>query len=452
MQAFKNGSNFWRARAVALGLLVAAVTPLSSQAQNIRQYDFGTGTVAEGYTQVTATNYYSDSAGFGFDYSSIPLAFNRRGLADPLQSDFATGLGPFFFSTKIPMGNYQVTVTLGDALKPSSTTIKAESRRLFIPEIHTRPGEFKTVSFNVGLRDSMITANRAVLINQREYQKLDWDNKLTIEFNGQRPVVNAITIQKIKDPIQVFLMGNSTVTDQSLEPWASWGQMLPAFFNSDRVVVHNMAASGETLRSALGRRRLEGVAAMLHKGDYVFIEFAHNDQKEGSGEKAYTTYNQYLKTYADTVRAHGAIPVFVTSTCRRSFGADGKLVNTLGDFPAAMRYEAKKEQITLLDLNLMTKTLYEAYGVERSKDLFVQFAPGTFAGVSRDLADNTHFCDFGAYELAKCMVELIKSSDLELKHQFRRDLKAFDPKHPDRIEDFELPLTPMFSQIKPLGS
>lgn len=427
----------------------------NSRAQEVRRFDFGTGQVASGYTQVRATDTYSDGKGFGFDYRSSPIAINRgsvNGNESPLTSDFCTGIGSVFFSTRLPQGNYQVTVTVGDAIKATTTTIKAESRRLMAERVETEPGEFKTISFNVAVYDSIIHPGRMVKLKPREVDKLDWDNKLTLEFSNINPSVNAIVIKPVKNPIQVFLMGNSTVTNQSLEPWACWGQMIPAFFSSNRIVVTNMAASGETLRSSLGRRRLEKVASMLHKGDYVFIEFAHNDQKKGSGEQAYTTYNDYLRIYADTVRNHGAIPVFVTSTHRRNFDKSGHVINTLGDFPDAMRLEAKKEHIALIDLNAMTKTLYEAFGKHKSRTLFVQYPAGTFVGQDKELADNTHFCDFGAYELAKCMVEGIRRSDLALKNYLKKDLPVFDLNHPDDRDYWDFPFTPMFSSIKPYGN
>lgn len=419
-------------------------------AQTDLKYDFGTGAVAAGYTRVTATDMYNDQKGYGFDYGTNAIAINRGG-DDALKSDFCTGIGSLFFSVKVPQGNYHVTLTLGDKLKATTTTVKAEARRLMVEKIETRPGEFKTISFNVAVWDSIINDREKVKLKPRELTSLDWDNKLTLEFSNANPCIDAVEIQEIKNPVQIFLMGNSTVTDQSLEPWACWGQMIPAFFGG-KVVVTNMAASGETLRSSFGRKRLDKVASMLHPGDYLFIEFAHNDQKKGSGEEAYTTYNKFLKTFADTARNHGAIPVFVTSTNRRNFDKDGHVYNTLGEFPDAMRYEAKKENVALIDLNAMTKTLYEAYGDEKSKLLFVQYPAGTFPGQDKELADNTHFRDFGAYELAKCMVEGIKKSRLDLKHYLKENLPAFDIARPDDYSSWNLPFTPMFSGVKPYGN
>lgn len=426
-----------------------------SYAQSNYKFDFGTGEVAPGYLQVTAVTTYNETQGYGFDYGTRAITLDRGG-PDAAHSDFCTSNAPMFFSTKVSPGNYKVTVTLGDAWNASSTTIKAESRRLMVKDITTSPGQFKTVSFMVSVWDSVITGNKVVRLKSRELDKLDWDNKLTLEFdpNGGpgMPCIDAVEIQKADSVITVFLSGNSTVTDQQLEPWSCWGQMIPYFFKSGKVVISDQAASGATLRSSIARGRLAKISSMLKRGDYLFIEFAHNDQKPGSGEQAYTTYNKYLRQFIDSARAHKAIPVLVTSTNRRDFDASGKVMNTLGEFPDAMRYEAKKDHVALIDLNAMTKTLYDALGPEKSKELFVQFPAGTFPGQEKILADNTHFCDFGAYELAKCMTEGIRGKLPRLAKYLKNGLPTFNPAHPDNIRKWSLPLTPMFTSVKPYGN
>jgi lysophospholipase L1-like esterase len=436
-------------------LVIGIVSAGISYAQTGFKFDFGTGKVAPGYLEVTATTTYNETQGYGFDYGTKPIALDR-GELDVLRSDFCTSNAPMFFSVKVPQGNYKVTVTLGDAWNASSTTIKSESRRLMVKDISTRPGQFKTISFMVSVWDSVITGNKAVRLKPRELDKLDWDNKLTLEFdpNGGpgMPCIDAVRIQKVDSAITVFLSGNSTVTDQQLEPWSCWGQMIPSFFRPGKVVISDQAASGATLRSSIARGRLAKISGMLEPGDYLFIEFAHNDQKPGSGEQAYTTYNKYLRQFIDSARAHQAIPVLVTSTNRRDFDKSGHIYNTLGEFPDAMRYEAKKDQVALIDLNAMTKTLYDALGPERSKELFVQFPAGTFPRQEKTLADNTHFCDFGAYELAKCMVEGIKKKLPLLAKYLKNDLPTFSPAHPDDIRKWSLPYTPMFTSVKPYGN
>lgn len=438
----------------ALGCMALAIGAIflakPAHGQHEYRFDFGSGAVRPGYQQVTATNLYSEQSGFGFDYGTQAIALDRGGT-DPLHEDLCTSEGPMFFSVRVPEGTYRVTVTLGDPWRNTTTTIKAESRRLMEKKITTEAGKFRTVSFLVSIWDSTISDTRAVRLKPREIDKLDWDNKLTLEFGNIRPSVESLTIQPVTHAVTVFLAGNSTVTNQQLEPWASWGQMIPAFFQGN-VAVANHAASGSTLRASLGRGRLEKIMHLIKPGDYLFIEFAHNDQKPGSGEVAFTTYNKYLKQYIDSARAHQATPVLVTSTCRRSFDASGKLIPTLGKFPDAMRYEAKKDGVALLDLNQMTRTLYEGLGPEKSRELFVQFPAGTFPGQLKALADNTHFSDFGAYELARCVAQAISDSKLPLRADLNPGMSHFDPTHPDDIRKWDLPYTPMYTSVKPYGN
>jgi len=431
-------------------LITLSLGAKNSFAQTKYQFDFGTGKVTPGFKQVLATTEYNDLQGYGFDYNSQVIAIDRGG-DDALKSDFCTSSSPFFFSVKVPEGNYKVTVTLGDLWQSSITTIKAESRRLMVKEIKTARGKFATVSFMVNIRDSLLPNGQKVILKPREINQLDWDNKLTLEFSNSRPCIDAIEIQKVENATTVYLTGNSTVTDQQLEPWACWGQMIPSFFKGDKIVIANHAVSGSTLGAFVAHKRLEKIMSLIKPGDYLFVEFAHNDQKPGAHEKPYTTYNALLKRFIDSARAHEAIPVLVTSTCRRFFDSTGLVQNTLGEYPAAMRYEAKKDGVTLIDLNLMTTQLYNALGPQKSKELFVQFPTGTFPGQLKALEDNTHFNDFGAYELARCMVNGIRNAKLDFA-KYLKDEPAFNPGRPDDIKKWDLPLTPMYTSIKPSGN
>src|SRR5699024_7135112 len=164
---------------------------------------------------------------------------------------------------------------------------KAESRRLMEKEVITKPGEFKKVSFMVSVWNKVIEGDKEVNLKAREEDKLDWDNKLTIEFSNARPCVNGITVKKVEDATTIYLMGNSTVTDQSLEPWSCWGQMIPSFFKSGKIAIANHAASGSTLRASIGRKRLAKGSSMLNQGVYLFVDLGDNDQTPVSGRKAY---------------------------------------------------------------------------------------------------------------------------------------------------------------------
>jgi lysophospholipase L1-like esterase len=362
------------------------------------------------------------------------------------------GEGPFFFSADVPEGNYNVTVTLGGEPRESVTTVKAEARRLMLEKVRTAAGESATRTFTVNVRYRELQSGRQVRLKPRELDNLDWDRKLTLEFNGVRPSVGAIEIARVDDAITVYLAGDSTVVDQDKEPWAAWGQMLPRFFKAG-VAIANHAESGETLKAFEGERRLEKILDTIRPGDYLFVQFAHNDQKAGASHvDAFTTYKEYLKRYVRAARAKGAIPVLVTSMHRRTFDAGGSIANSLGDYPEAMRQTAKEEGVALIDLNAMSKVLYEALGPEKSRSAFVQYPAGTFPGQDRDLKDDTHFNAYGAYELARCVVEGIKSNKLGIAKFLVDDaLAMFDPAHPDAVEGWSLPMSPFAANAAPEG-
>lgn len=262
---------------------------------------------------------YNDADGYGYDVVAAP--------------DKKQPAKPFYFSVKVPDGNYLVKVVLGGK-KNSNTTVRAEGRRLMMDNIETKKAkETKEVSFIVNKRSPQIDDKNRVKIKDREKNYLAWDNRLTLEFNGTLPAVKSIHIEKADVPT-IYLCGNSTVTDQNYEPWASWGQMITRWFGPE-VAISNHAESGLTARTFIASNRLDKILTTLKKGDYVFVEFGHNDEKEKKpGDGAWYHYQYQLKIFVDKVRAKGADIVFCTPTQRRFFNSDNKTIkNTHGDFP-----------------------------------------------------------------------------------------------------------------------
>lgn len=417
------------------------------------KFDFGPGKVAEGFTAVSAEMLYSVERGYGFEPGAALNGIDRSG-EDPVRSDFFTSDKPFLFSVKVPEGNYRVTVTLGDSGGPSVTTIKAETRRLMVEKMETSAGQFAAATFIVNIRNAKVPApptnapgNDHVELNDRENGPRGlvphWDDKLTLEFNGTHPCVCAVEIEKVDDAITVFLVGDSTVTDQPGEPSASWGQMLPRFFQPP-VAIANHAESGETLKSFITELRFDKVLSQVKRGDYLFIQFGHNDSKINWPQtyvEPFTTYAAYLKVYIAEARRRGVTPVLVTSMQRRQFDAQGKIRNSHGDFPAAVRRVAEEEKVPLIDLEAMSVKFYESLGPEKS--------PLAFANGGRDV---THHNNYGAYELAKCVVEGIKASQLELAKYLVPNLPTFDPAQPDAVETWTIPASPIRMTQTPRGS
>ena len=325
----------------------------------------------------------------------------------------------------------------------SQTTVRVESRRLLFERIKTEPGKFQVLEATINIRVPAIgDTGEEVKRKPREMNKLDWDNKLTFEFTDKRPCICALEITRVYDAVTVFLAGNSTVVDQDDEPWASWGQMFPRFLRKG-VAVSNQAESGLSLGSFLSSNRLKKVIDMSKPGDYLFIEFGHNDMKEnGPDDGAFKSYSERLRLFVKEFRSKGGIPVIVSPANRRSFGDDGKITNSLLEFPEAARKVAEELDVPFIDLNAMTKTLYETLGPENSKRLFVIYPANTFPDQKEELNDNTHFNTFGAYQVAKCVIEGIKENSLGLKKYLLKGLPAYDPAKPDRFEDFSWPLSP----------
>ncbi|QIL77704.1 rhamnogalacturonan acetylesterase [Hymenobacter sp. HDW8] len=437
-----------------LACLVCLLTVKSVAAQPAKtsfRFDFGSGKTAAGYQQVLPTAVYAADKGYGFDFNTTVKAVDRGGK-DALKSDFVTSDKPFYFSVDLPEGNYNVTFTLGDAKGRSATSVKAESRRLLLEKTETEPGKFSTHTFTINIKSRQILGGNSVALKPRELTKLDWDNKLTLEFNGAATCLNSLEITPALNAVTVFLAGNSTVVNQEEEPWASWGQMLPRFLKSG-VAVANHAESGLSLGSFLGSRRLEKVLSVMTPGDYLFIEFGHNDQKEkGPQDGAYNSYTERLKLFVREAKKKGGIPVILTSTSRRSFGANGKIENSLGDYPEAARQVARAENVALIDLTAMTQTLYETIGVEESKKAFVHYPANTYPGQEQALADNTHFSPYGAYQIAKCVVEGVKANKLGLVKFLRNDTPPFSPTQPDALAAWQWAESPRTDTVKPDGN
>ena len=403
-------------RALCLLLLPSALA--AAELALPAKFDFRTGPAAPGVRQVLPTALFSAETGYGFE----------------------PGATPAFFSVAVPEGNYRVTVTLGAADGESTTTIKAELRRLMLENVRTAAGKFETRSFVVNVRTPRIVPGGEVKLKDRERltEFANWDDKLTLEFNGSHPRVAAVEIAKADVPT-VYLLGDSTVCDQPNEPYASWGQMFTRFFKPD-IAVANYAESGESLRSSLGAKRLAKVASLLRAGDTVLIQFGHNDEKEkGEGVGAFTTYKASLKQYVAEVRKHGGQAVLVTPVQRRTFEKDGKLRNSHGDYPEAVRQAAAEEMVPVIDLHALSTRLYEALGPEKSGALF---KPG----------DGTHHNNYGAYELARCVIEGLRETKLPLVKSLADDVPPFDPAKPDAPEKFQVPASPQSTAEKPLGN
>jgi lysophospholipase L1-like esterase len=415
-------------------LLLLLATPALAQSPALMKY--ACGPANRMFATLSPTSLYSETRA-GFDLNTLPEFTGKSCTSDK----------PFFFSAPVPEGSYRVTVVLGGD-QPSTTTVWSEARRLSLEKIATKANASTTLTFNVNVRVPQIANQPAgaptqVKLKPREIGNLDWDTKLTLEFNGDHPSLRSLSIEPITTPAKeptLYLAGDSTVVDQDVEPWAAWGQMLPRFFTPG-VIIANHAESGETIKSFVGEHRLAKVMSLIQPGDYLFIQFGHNDMKPNA--VSLDDYKKLLIDYIAQARAKGATPVLITSMNRRTFDATGKITNSLAGYPDAVREIAAQQKTALIDLNAMSKTLFEAMGPEGSMKAFMHFPANAFPNQTEAISDDTHFNKYGAYELARCVVHGIREADLPIKKFLTKDVPDFNPSHPDSQPDFSLPATPI---------
>ena len=355
---------------------------------------------------------------------------------------------PRLFSVKLPEGNYRVTVTLGDPKRASMTTIKAESRRLMLDAVAVPRGKTVTRSFVVNVRTPALApppanapGGTAVRLKDREIGSFTWDDRLTLEILGDTAAVRSVDIAPVEVPT-LYLLGDSTVTDQRYEPAASWGQMLTAFVGPG-IAVANHAESGETLKSFVTELRLDKALSRVKPGDWAMIQFGHNDQKAQwpqTHAPAATTYRDWLRTFVAEFRRRGATPILVTSPERRNWTGN-RIKPTLADYADAVRAVAAAEKVPLIDLNAQSIAFYEALGPAR--------APLAFNDGGKDA---THHDNYGAWVLARSVAEGVRTSGLPLATLLAPGLTAFDPAHPPAPETFRIAPSVVSSDQRPAGN
>ena len=223
----------------------------------------------------------------------------------------------------------------------------------------------------------------------------------------------------MEESYTIYLAGDSTVAScpSHEAPMAGWGQTFHEYF-SENVLIINKAMGGRSSNSFIEEGRLEAILNEMKPNDYLFIQFGHNDQKS-YGTEPYSTFQASLTEYIVGARAKGAIPILITPVHRRRFDEEGKLENSLGEYPNAMMQLAEKHDVPLIDLWSKTRELYEKLGIEGSKRLFTIFAPNEQANYPNGIEDNTHFCEHGAKEVGKLVIEGIIELQLPIARYVR---------------------------------
>lgn len=232
----------------------------------------------------------------------------------------------------------------------------------------------------------------------------------------------AATAQAAAGRRTLFIAGDSTAAQKYADaaPETGWGMALP-FFLRKNLLVSNHAVNGRSSKSFADEGRLDVILQAIRPGDFLLIQFAHNDEKATDPTRytePWTTYQDYLRRYLDGARARGARPVLATAVERRKFDADGNAVPTHGDYPAAMRALAREERVTLLDIQALSLALWQRLGVEETK---------TYFNWTATEQDNTHFNPPGAIAVARLVArELLRTRVLA-----PQDVRRLDAEIPE---------------------
>ena len=237
-------------------------------------------------------------------------------------------------------------------------------------------------------------------------------------------VLICILFSACSKQIVIYTIGDSTMANKpnpEKNPERGWGQMLQAYFN-DEVVVINKAVNGRSTRSFIVEKRWDSIYNTLKKGDYVFIQFGHNDGKETDPLRytnPHTSYRYNLTRFVNETREKGANPIILSSIARRNFNEQGSLIDKHGDYTMEARLVAEKLKVPFIDLQYLTEQMEEKYGVEGSKQLHLHYKPGENDFFPEGKEDNTHLSVKGANEIAAMVIEEIEKMNIPLKWKLK---------------------------------
>lgn len=410
-------------RAIAAGWLGLLAAPLvcGQRAEDVAppapppvavafKFDFDPEHPRAGCVPVAMDEAYVGARGYGFDFDSKPVA---------LAGGVTTERSPLFFSVQVPEGNYRLTITLGDPGGETRTTIRTEGGRIMAADVRTAPGEVVTRTFYANVRRPQLPppprnapgATTVHMFLAGEAEARTWDEKLTIEFNGDRPGVRTLEVEKDDTVPTIFVAGDSTVADPRRGPGGNWPTQMCQFFQP-AIVVCNSAEGGETSKSFLTGHRLDKVLSQMKPGDFFLVQFGHNDSKPQwpqSYTEPGTTFDAYLRVFIAETRRRGATPVFVTPMERRANG------DSVGPWARAMREVAARENVPLLDQWTLSKQLWTALG----------------PSVDAAFNDQTHLSGYGGYLLARVVVGEIQRQVPELARFIIEGFRPMDPAQPE---------------------
>ncbi|MEK4274409.1 rhamnogalacturonan lyase family protein [Paenibacillus sp. FSL R7-0026] len=371
-------------------LTVAKDSLTSEPSEEISEYkfDFGSGSAADGYIKVDAKRAYIEGNGFGFADTALTKDENRE-TGDLLKEDFTRVNGTSFLAEMEP-ANYRVTMTIGDAEESTSANVVVEQMTK-LPLTSIAKGEFKEITYDVALIDGVFNFN----------------------FTGNAPKINALKLERLPDhsasdkPV-IYLASDSTVANyaENYRPQAGWGETLGGFFDPNEVSIDNRAVGGLSSKTFLVGGYLNDILLDIQEGDYLFMQWSHNDSTPSRPERYLTPeqFKVYLKEYINGALQRGAIPVLVTPVNRRDF--TGEVLNkSFPEYVKAMKETAQETDTLIIDLNQASWEHFQELGTEGTKSIFM------WVGTTED---NTHLQMNGAIKVSELVARLVKELNIPL--------------------------------------
>jgi lysophospholipase L1-like esterase len=234
----------------------------------------------------------------------------------------------------------------------------------------------------------------------------------------------AVASAAARDPIKIYLAGDSTMAAKlaTKRPETGWGEALQQYFDSTSVIVDNRAKNGRSTRTFIEEGLWQAIVDSLKAGDYVFIQFGHNDQSKDKPDR-YTSpedYKRNLVRFVNDVRGRKGNPVLLTPVRRRRFNNKAELYDTHREYPDIVREVARELKVPLIDMHASSAEMLSLFGQEPSRQLFLQLKPGENPNYPTGVEDNTHFSPLGAALMAHLAVDGIRVSGIELGKLLKR--------------------------------
>ncbi|MCB0777242.1 MAG: rhamnogalacturonan acetylesterase [Chitinophagaceae bacterium] len=223
-----------------------------------------------------------------------------------------------------------------------------------------------------------------------------------------------------KKKIKIFMAGDSTMSIKETKAYPETGWGMPfAYFWDSSVTIVNLAKNGRSTKTFISEGLWKSIMDDAKEGDYVIIQFGHNDESVEKKERYATpdTFKMNLTRFIKETRNKKATPILFTPVSRRKFDKDGNAVETHKEYSALTREVAKEQNVLFVDLDEKSRALYQQFGEQNSKLLFLQLQPGEHPNYPDGKIDNTHFNELGARLIAQLVLKELKDLNIELKER-----------------------------------